>query len=94
LGFVAGALFSVLLAIAESRVGSRRMAAPRFLIWGSVAGIAMGAATTLIPGWTMSGATAVLFLLSGGSVAQQATQSSQDHVAGTRLQPIRRGKAA
>jgi hypothetical protein len=38
-GFTAGALFSMFLAVVESRVGSRRMAGWRVLTWGSVAGL-------------------------------------------------------
>ncbi len=68
-GFIAGLLFSLLLAVGESQAASRRVTLARALMWGTVAGLGMGAAISLVTGWTVSSALAAVFFLSGGVAA-------------------------
>ncbi len=68
-GFIAGLLFSLLLAVGEAQATSRRVTIARALMWGTVAGLGMGAAISLVTGWTISSALAGVFFLSGGSAA-------------------------
>ncbi|MDX2206461.1 MAG: hypothetical protein SFU57_02345 [Gemmatimonadales bacterium] len=69
LGFIAGLLFSLLLAVGEAQAASRRFTISRALMWGTVAGVGMGATISLVTGWAVSSELAAVFLLSGGTAA-------------------------
>lgn len=77
-GFIAGLLFSLLLAVGEAQATPRRVTLARALMWGTVAGLGMGAAISLVTGWTVSSALAAAFVLSGG-VAAVATVVTARH---------------
>lgn len=75
LGFVGGAIFSTVLSLAEGRRSFKELSLPRFVAWGALGGLLLGAlaatAGLLGAGITTLGAviTAAATLLGAGSAA-------------------------
>ena len=77
-GFLGGAAFSVVLAVAGRRRRFEELSIPRFAAWGAIGGVlvslipaamvAAGLASTSIPVWQITASLAVPFAL-GGAVA-------------------------
>lgn len=102
LGFLAGALFSVILGIAERRHRFEEMSLPRFAGWGALGGFMLAVVVAVVavggdPGLEILGLGSLFALAGGGSAAgtlalgrvAALTESEERELLGER-DPLRR----
>lgn len=67
LGFLGGAIFSMVLRIAEGRRRFDQLTLPRFALWGGVGGLILGVLTVTLPIVGFSGVTPLTVAVAGAA---------------------------